>query len=424
MAKKKKQKIDTKALQAQNKNKYMRQMKVVYDRIHPDLFPTLRPEDKDMLYSLRGSLIRIKSEQRVSHSFLDFCDAFIKMHMKELTMIAIPDKLNMTLLEYCIYFIPLDLWAEQNPEVFEGKEWFTEEIINGKKARTDQYDASMHAISISLMRHVSNQQYGMCHIEYKVSEGFRTNGDRFVDQKFVLKYYIPEKAWMTFSDRRKKTRTALEVVHSNHRALEDEGYVPLAPLTMLPSQLGVKTEKEEKPLPVFILRHALRRLDERLGCVTVGFAEAQIVPSLLKGNVCYTPDGSLLVEYYIQRKKAGYFVVELDQHVILIRTFLFLTNVSTPEGQNLRKYVGLQKDDIKFLNIDRLTPLMESDILQDEEICEIFRKAGCESLLELCETLKGNEFWKLPEEKKQLAEKLKKYMQLNNNEEEELEDVS
>jgi len=96
----------------------------------------------------------------------------------------------------------------------------------------------------------------------------------------------------------------------------------------------------------------------------------------------------------------------------LIRTFLFLKNASTPEEQKLWKNIGLGKEDIKFLSIDRLTPLMESDILNDKELCDAFRNAGCECLIELCEELKDSDYWKQTEEKKQLADKLKKYMQL------------
>lgn len=47
---------------------------------------------------------------------------------------------------------------------------------------------------------------------------------------------------------------------------------------------------------------------------------------------------------------------------------------------------------------------------------KLFRDAGCESLIELCEELKSSEFWKHPEEKKQLAEKLKRYMQRDSDE--------
>ncbi|MDR3118738.1 MAG: hypothetical protein LBU44_04865 [Mediterranea sp.] len=411
MAKKKKTKTDTKTLQAQSRNKFIRQMKTIYDRIHPDLFLALTSMDKNVFYSMRGTLIRTKCEQSISKLFLRSCDEFIKLHMTSVPIVVIPDKLSVSLWEYTNYFIPLDVWVEENIEFFEGVEWF-EEYLNGREKRSYQYELSMHTISMSLMHSISDQQEGMVHFEYKTTEKIRTNGNPFFEQTYLLTYYIPKETQVIFSDKRKKKRTAIEVVYGGHKVLEGEGYVPLAPFSMRPSQLGVKAGKDEKPLPVFILKHALERLKERLSCITVGLSEAHIVSSMLKGNICYTPEGSLLVEYYILDKKAGYFIVDVDERAILIRTFLFLTNASTPEGENLRKYIGLQKDDVKFLNIDRLAPLIESDFLKDEELCTLFMKAGCESLIELCGTLKEHEFWKQPEEKKQLGENLKKYIRL------------
>ena len=70
---------------------------------------------------------------------------------------------------------------------------------------------------------------------------------------------------------------------------------------------------------------------------------------------------------------------------IVIRTFLFVTNNGTPEGQMLENVTGLQKLDKKYLALDKLSTFMTSDIGGNEKVKEIFTSAGCQCLLELYE---------------------------------------
>lgn len=386
-------------------------MKLVYDKVHPDLFASLTKEQQVILYIIRGSLVRTRSQQQMPGWILEFCDDYIRSRMQEATMEIIPGGVALSFWEYSSYFLPLEVWGGEMKEQFAGKDWYTE-LLNGKEERIHKFDVRMNVCAYLLMRHISSYRYTTYHVDYKIYHDSRANGVPRLNQEFALKAYNPREVCITFSDKRKKSRNALEAVYNGHKIFGEDEFEPLTPFFILPSKLGISVEGEEKPFPVFILRHALKRLEERLGCLVTGYVEAQIVPSLLKGEVCKLPDGGLLVAYYLEKSKAGYLYIDVDDGVILVRTFLFLTNASTPEGRKLRKHIGLQKDDVKFLNIDRLTPLMESDLLQDEELCDLFRNAGCEPLIELCEKLKDSEYWNHTEEKKQLAEKLKKYMQL------------
>ena len=74
--------------------------------------------------------------------------------------------------------------------------------------------------------------------------------------------------------------------------------------------------------------------------------------------------------------------------VIVVRTFLFVTNNGTPEGQLLEKNTGLQKLDKKYLAIDKLSTFMTSDLDKNEEVLRIFKASGCQCLLDLYEKMK------------------------------------
>lgn len=110
--------------------------------------------------------------------------------------------------------------------------------------------------------------------------------------------------------------------------------------------------------------------------------------SLLNPKIAYDNNHNLLVEYRFFGTKAGYFRADIVNGIILLRTFLFVTNNGTPEGQLLEKNTGLQKLDKKYLTIDKLSTFMNSDLDKNEEVQKIFKNSGCQCLVDLFNTMK------------------------------------
>jgi hypothetical protein len=102
----------------------------------------------------------------------------------------------------------------------------------------------------------------------------------------------------------------------------------------------------------------------------------------------------------------GYFKADITQGKILIRTFLFLTNEGTPEARRLKENTGLNKVDVKYLNIDKIKAFIESDIVKNERIKNIFIEAGCGGLFDL--KLDDSEAYNGA---LKLAEEMSKYME-------------
>lgn len=90
--------------------------------------------------------------------------------------------------------------------------------------------------------------------------------------------------------------------------------------------------------------------------------------------------GQLLIACYCARHKVGYFLVSYHGDKWGKRTFLFLTNEATPEGIKLKELVGLEKEDTKYLMIDRVTAFLNYDIEHDLRLRTLFETAGCGSL--------------------------------------------
>ena len=148
-----------------------------------------------------------------------------------------------------------------------------------------------------------------------------------------------------------------------------------------PSDIGF-TAANDEPLDLYIQQHALKRLDERLG----------LLPDVVHGHMFFTlfnqqltyvkeRDHSLIT-FYMHGIKVGYFLTTLNEDKLIIRSFLFLTNDGTPEGNKLRKLTKLEKFDKKYLGIDKLSTFNAYHINQDEELSELFNEAGCGSLLQ------------------------------------------
>jgi competence protein ComGF len=139
-------------------------------------------------------------------------------------------------------------------------------------------------------------------------------------------------------------------------------------------------ENMEKLFPVYIQHHALQRLRERMDIHLHGLLYDSLYESLCDPAIYRSSNGALLIEYLYLGIKTGYLRAELHDDILLIHTFLFLTNNGTPEGEKLHMNTGLKKEDKMYLDIDKLSSFVVSDIKNNKAVKEIFVKSGCESL--------------------------------------------
>jgi hypothetical protein len=144
----------------------------------------------------------------------------------------------------------------------------------------------------------------------------------------------------------------------------------------------------EEALPVFVQGHALRQLHERLDLPGMRpWSEYHMVQSLLnpvrvdvRGG---RERGSVMLEYRIQDRKAGYLIVTRIGSRVLVRTFLFLTMAGTPEGDRLARRLRLTRDEAAWLGLHRLSSLAASDVRDDAELCAMLDECGCGQLVEI-----------------------------------------
>lgn len=150
-----------------------------------------------------------------------------------------------------------------------------------------------------------------------------------------------------------------------------------------PSLLGFKVPGIEIPLEIYITKHALQRLKERIN-ITPGIMHEILLLIFMQKKIAHRWQGhESHVDYYISDEKVGYFVVKLHEHRLIIQTFLFLTNNDTFEGEKLNRLLSVEKVDKKYLEIDNLPDFNAYHIDQNEKLSQLFVDAGCKSLLKL-----------------------------------------
>lgn len=161
--------------------------------------------------------------------------------------------------------------------------------------------------------------------------------------------------------------------------------IGLVPMTVKPSLFNIDSPFAEIPIKIYIQNHALQRLAERIDNLDLGLVHLFVYFSFRDIKVFYDINNNLLIEYRIENSRAGYFRADLIDGMLIVRTFLFITNNSTPEGQLLEKNTGLQKLDKKHLAIDKLSTFMTSGIRDNDVLRKIFNESGCHSLFDIYE---------------------------------------
>lgn len=180
-------------------------------------------------------------------------------------------------------------------------------------------------------------------------------------------------------------------------------------LSVTPEKLGRHGLLNKFPLKVYIQKHAVDRLKERLGDNLHKISFFLITSAIINCEVYPDEGDGILISCKFNSLKVGYLKACIIGDKLLIRTFLFLTNNSTPEGNKLESLLGIQKEDKKYLGIDKLNLFIHSDIEQNENLKTIFSQAGCSHLFEIKKYLSEDQDHFI-----QCAASFSKYLRLEN----------
>jgi hypothetical protein len=151
-------------------------------------------------------------------------------------------------------------------------------------------------------------------------------------------------------------------------------------------KLGIHSSFADLPLDVYAQSHTFIRMRERLDTLFHYEFHIMLYCSLycMEKNIHYK--NSILIPAILYNITLGYFPIEIVEGMVLVKTYLFITNSGTPEGDRLDKELNAGKIEKEFLKIDKLSTFVNTDLPHDPKIREIFENAGLGALCTLNRT--------------------------------------
>ncbi|WP_282039179.1 hypothetical protein [Saccharicrinis aurantiacus] len=148
-------------------------------------------------------------------------------------------------------------------------------------------------------------------------------------------------------------------------------------------QLGNLYTGKQKQLPVYIQSHAYCRLLERNKPAAVNWVNQDFYHSFLFNFEVSIYRGKVLFTFANGTTKVGYFVGDIIEDKVVIKTFLLMSHASVPEGCKFQELTGLSKYDVNYWNIDKLSTFVNNDMDEDNELYPHFEQSGLLTLFKL-----------------------------------------
>jgi hypothetical protein len=383
----------------------------------PQVYKAFQPHQLDLLYQMRTQSIRVVASpgSTPTGSVMETAKVVVTHVFKKTRVAVLPDKsIEISLYDFFTIYVTLMLYVCDHRFENEPK---NKGILEALKKYIDPYE-QLHN---DAARDISNS---LLVLNFYASD---------LRQKLYMHYHHIETEWggksgmislcEIYSDTPEKrnfiingiSRPAFRVGWGQYQPKIFFKYVSLTP-----EQLKINMLTKDYQMPVYIQSHAIQRLTERLDGVITGLIFMYLHASIIiEPSVYRDKYGNILVAMKLREHKVGYFIADIIDRCVVLRTFLFLTQIGTPEGEKLKAMTGLDKLDENFFDIDKLSTFLESDIPKNEKLKALFIEAGCESLFHLDRT---NYMDKLEFDERPRAEKIIEYLGLNQSEEEDEEE--
>jgi hypothetical protein len=405
------------------------------------LYSLIPTADKIIIYRFRGAPLKvlIAPGSKIQKALMTGLEKLIRSQHAILQLKVTKDsKEMMTFADYCTVGMSLEYHLKLSDSIYPGKEQLAKFAELREERETEYEEGILNLCALACWffddigkKYLYTYKFELCipilESGVQIPEGnnfSRRDWTFFSEQDFRLH---PKITIGTYPLEVRKVKINGET-HSAIQtgAIRYENDVPrLIPFLLSLESLHIKPPPSRPELPVYIQQHALDRMKERIGTVIPCFYKNILVNAIIKKQLIPISGNKLLITCFAENLKIGYFVAEIVHNIILIRTFLLLTNGGTPEGDRLSKLTGLETDDRKYLSIDTLQGLANSDIEQNKAICELFHKAGCGSILELCKKINSESamMWLLDKSqpKNLIADLITEYLKPNTDDEEYVE---
>lgn len=192
--------------------------------------------------------------------------------------------------------------------------------------------------------------------------------------RFIVHHGPPELRRFTIDG---KSRTCFRVQWN------DAGGCKMVPCVLSTRVIPGLEAQVERDLPVYIQRHVYHRAEERMKPYPMTIFEEELAISINDPEVVSLPDGAFLIAMRYALRRIGYLVAEVIEDVVLLRTFLFLTQSGTPEGDRFNERLRIRNYEKRWFDLDRFSGYARTDLCEEPAFMEILKDCGLEGLREL-----------------------------------------
>ena len=134
--------------------------------------------------------------------------------------------------------------------------------------------------------------------------------------------------------------------------------------------------------PCYIQQHAITRLVERIGIFSESVTVFQACLSMEHGRVLRIPGSEAYhFEFKIMDIKLGYLVASLIDDILVVKTFIFVTQSGSPEGKRIETATGIKRADKDYIGMGTLKGFLSEDVAKNPKMALLLEKVGCTDLL-------------------------------------------
>jgi hypothetical protein len=385
MSKQKKKKTNThhleKVAKAQHKNEYIRKLRKVLNAIGCSHIYELLPSDEfDWLYKLRCQSIQIviAPGDFMPPGKLKWIKRLLSAMLKRYEIPLLPDGALIDLDTYFTAGMTLLLYGntitfEDYPKAAQVKEALMPYLLDRKYKNQAYVHLKQIAETIGLMLSDPIKRVYWATVNLDTT----TNKNNYA-YKMVWHSAIPEKRYVPID---KEFHTIFRLGKVRYQS---------GPAWIIyVAGHNIPNADNQKDVTVYLQSHVLTRLYERLDCIPKETVYSEFLKSMENFNArCDNETDRIFVDMRIYNVKVGYLLATVFNNKLILRTFLFITLQGTPEGIALRKNAKLKRDEVTFLELDRLSTFMTPEIQHNKHIKQFFIEAGLQPLFELYEILK------------------------------------
>jgi hypothetical protein len=378
---KKKNTLPHKVAQAQNRNKFFRQIEQICSLVGGnEIFHLIPRKDLELMYIWRVLPFKVTAapESDVPQNVVNTIRDFLPALMKDAHIPLVKD--GPTILLYDFFAVGFSLVIYLRRLTINDYPEAARVLKALSPLRTYAEETDDAAESIKNFLQVLGDT--MCNYYsrlYWLTKTITSKTEGTLGIQYVIEVHtsVPPRIPITIDG---KIRSAMKLCWGFPKTGVDN-------VTIDPEEIGLHNVHSGTRYEVFIQMHALKRLSERLDCMSIDLLHINLYYSAKRPKAFKDVHGTVYIEYRLFKTKLGYLKATVLDGKIIIRTFLFLTNNGTPEGDKLQEIYGLGKLDKTYLALDKLSSFMNTQLGSTAELRALFEQAGCQSLLDAYTTI-------------------------------------